>query len=203
VNLHSIGIAVLLAMPAAAQTTPAAAPGPAPSGGAHSVAIIQFQEAVLSTQEGQQAAATLKAKFDPRKTALDKRQADLEALQEKLQKGAATMSQDTRAKMQSELTNGGRILKRDADDLNADVQEEEGKVMQSMAGKMGDVIQKYATSKGFSVVLDVSSQQTPVLWASQSSNITADIVKEYDAAHPVKKAAAAAPAAAPKNQASQ
>jgi outer membrane protein len=200
VKLHSFAIAVLLALPAAAQSPAPAAAAPAPASAAHNVAVIQFQEAVLSTQ---QAAAALKTKFDARKTALDKRQAELESMQEKLQKGGAGMSHEALTKMQSDFTAGSRTFKRDADDLNAEVQEEEGKIMQSMASKMGTLIQKYATTKGFSVVLDVSSQQTPVLYAAQSANITADIVKEYDAAYPVKKAAAAAPAAAPKAQASR
>lgn len=195
-NLRLFGIALLMAIPAAAQTSPAPAPAPAPA----KVAVIQFQEAVLSTQEGQQATATLKTRFDPRKAALEKRQADLEAIQDKLQKGSATLTPEARAKMQSDLAAGNRRLTRDADDLNAEVQEEEGKIMQSMSAKMGDLIQKYANANGFSVVLDVSSQQTPVLWAAQSANITADIVKQYDAANPVKKASAAAPA---KTQASQ
>ena len=194
-NLRSFGIAVLMAIPAAAQTAPAAAPASAaaaaaPASAPVKVAVIQFQEAVLSTQEGQQAAAALKGKFDPRKAALEKRQADLQALQDKLRKGGATMTPDARAKMQNDLAAGGKALTRDADDLNAEVQEEEGKIMQAMAAKMGDIIQKYATGNGFSVVLDVSGQQTPVLWAAQSANITAEIVKQYDGAHPVKKAAA-------------
>jgi outer membrane protein len=196
--LYSIGIAVLLAIPALAQTSPA--PAPAPGGAASHVAVLQFQEAVLSTQEGQQATAALKTKFDPRKAALERRQAELEALQQKIQKGGAGLTRETLAKMQTDLTAGGRNLNRDADDLNAEVQEEEGKIMQSMASKMGAVIQKYASDHGFSVVLDVSSQQTPVLWAAQSANITAEIVKQYDAANPVKKAEVAAP---PKNQSSQ
>jgi outer membrane protein len=209
VNLRSFVIAVALAIPAAAQTqtaTPTPAPAavaPAPAGAAQKVAVIQFQEAVLSTQEGQQASATLKAKYDPRKTALERRQAELESLQDKLQKGAATMSHEAQTKAQSDLANGSRNFKREADDLNAEVQEEEGKIMQAMATKMGDVIQKYAAANGFSVVLDVSSQQTPVLWASQASNITSDIVKQYDTAYPVKKAAAAVQAPAPKTPANQ
>jgi outer membrane protein len=200
VKLHLFGITALLTLPLAAQTAPAS-PAPAPAGGASRVAIIQFQEAVLTTQEGQEASAALKAKFDPRKAALEKRQADLQSMQDKLQRGGTTMTAEARNKMQADLTAGGRNLNRDADDLNAEVQEEEGKIMQSMAAKMGEVIQKYAGANGYSVVLDVSSQQTPVLWAAQSANITADIVKQYDAAHPAKKAAAAAPA--PKTQASR
>jgi outer membrane protein len=151
------------------------------------VAVIQFQEAVVSTQEGQQVAAAMKAKYDPRKQQLDKRQTELTAMQQKLQTGGATMTEVARAKMQADITSGGRTLNHDIDDLNAEAQEDENKAMQGMAAKMGTIIKDYATKNGFAVVLDVSGQTTPVLWAAPSANITAEIVKLYDTANPVKK----------------
>ena len=42
------------------------------------------------------------------------------------------------------------------------------------------------------MILDVGSQQTPVIWEANSANITADIIALYD-----KNAPAASPAAAP------
>jgi len=42
--------------------------------------------------------------------------------------------------------------------------------MQDLGQKMMDVIIKYATQNGYSMVLDVSSQQTPVLWADPSAD---------------------------------
>jgi outer membrane protein len=202
VKLRFLCIPACLALAAFAQTAPnpapaAAAPATPPSVKIPKVAVIQFQAAVLSTQEGKAASAALKAKYDPKKTDVDKRQAELAAMQNKLEKGAATMTPEARAKMQEELTRGSRTLQRDVDDLNADLQQDENKILQEMGAKMSDLIQKYATQNGFSIVLDVSSQQTPVLWADAASNITADIVKQYDAAHPVKSAAAAAAISAP------
>jgi outer membrane protein len=161
------------------------------------VAVIQFQAAVLSTAEGKAASATLRSKFDPKKTVVDKRQADLQAMNDKLQKGGATMTPDARAKMQEDLQRGSRNLQHDIDDLNGELQQDESKLMQDMGGKMSELIQSYATKHGYSIVLDVSSEQTPVLWADAASNITADIVKEYDQLHPVKSAAAAPAVSAP------
>jgi len=178
VKIPLLMIPAVLVFAAAAAEGPAAAPT--------KVAVIQFQEAVLSTQEGQQVAAAMKTKFDPRKQQLDKRQADLKAMQEKLQSGGAAMTDAARAKMQNDLAVGTRTLNHDIDDLNAEAQEDEGKAMQSMAAKMGNIIKDYATKNGFAVVLDASGGTTPVLWAAQASNITAEIVKLYDTANPVK-----------------
>jgi hypothetical protein len=43
-------------------------------------------------------------------------------------------------------------------------------------------------------VLDVSNQQTPVLWADPSAEITSEIIKLYDQAHPGTGGTTAAPA---------
>jgi outer membrane protein len=118
-------------------------------------------------------------------------------MNDKLQKGGATLSPEARAKMQDDLGRGSRNLQHDIDDLNAELQQDEGKIMQEMGSKMSQLIQSYASKHGYSIVLDVSSEQTPVLWADAASNITADIVKEYDALHPVKSAAAASAISAP------
>jgi outer membrane protein len=196
VNFRLLFIPACLALSAFAQTAPAPAPAAAPAN-QPKVAVIQFQAAVLSTAEGKAASAALRARFDPKKTDVDKRQAELQAMNDKLQKSGATLTPETRSKMQDDLSRGSRSLQRDIDDLNGELQQAEGKIMQDMGGKMSDLIQSYATKHGYSIVLDVSSEQTPVLWADAGSNITVEIVKEYDALHPVKSAAAAAAMSAP------
>jgi len=168
------------------------------------VAIIEFQAAVVNTQEGQQAMAAMKTKFDPVKAKLEKRQADLQTIQDKLQKGGATLAADVRAKMEKDLAAGSRSLNNDAEDLNSEAQEAQNKLMQGMATRLGEIIKDYATKNGYGVVIDVSSQQSAVLWASPSVNITGDIVKLYDQAHPLKSGApAATPPASPKPPASK
>jgi outer membrane protein len=183
VKFYSLALTALLALPAAAaDATPPQAPSP--------VAIVRFQDAILTTQEGQRGAATLKAKFDPRKAQLEKRQAELVALQQKLEAGADTMSPADRAKMQESLARGSRDLKHDADDLNNEVKQDEGQIFRDIVIKMSSVIQTYATRNGFTLVLDVSSQESAIIWAAGGANISADIVKAYDEAHPVRAAAA-------------
>ena len=196
--LRLLCVPACLTLSAFAQTAPASAPEAAPAPAkTPKVAVIQFQAAVLSTAEGKAASAALRAKFDPKKVDVDKRQADLKSMNDKLQKGGATMAPDARSKMQEDLARGSRNLQHDIDDLNSELQQDEGKIMQDMGAKMSGLIQSYATKHGYSIVLDVSSEQTPVLWADAASNITADIVKEYDVLHPVKSAAAAPAISAP------
>ncbi len=71
--------------------------------------------------------------------------------------------------------------------------------MNQIGSRIMDVIIKYCTAHGYSMVVDVSNPQTPVLWADPSVDITNDIVKLYDEAHPGTGATAAPakPAGAP------
>ena len=148
------------------------------------VAIIHVQNAILSTKDGQFAANGLQAKFKPKKDELDKKQADLANLQDQLRKGSATMSEDAKNKLMRDIDSGNKILQRETQDAQDDLDQEQGKVMQELGNKMMGVIEKYATQNGYALVVDVSNPQTPVLWASQSIDITNDIVKLYDQANP-------------------
>jgi outer membrane protein len=167
------------------------------------VAIIHVQNAILSTKDGQKAQGELQTKFNPRKQQIEKKQADIQSLQDQMKKGSATMSDDAKSKIARDIDGGQKALQRDSEDFESDVQQEEGKIMQDLGQKMMDVIIKYATQNGFAMVVDVSNPQTPVLWADPAVDITNEIVKLYDQAHPSTGAAptakpAAPPAAAPK-----
>ncbi|MGB8477077.1 MAG: hypothetical protein WCE61_23610, partial [Candidatus Acidiferrum sp.] len=45
---------------------------------------------------------------------------------------------------------------------------------------------------GYSVILDTSGQNSPILYASDQVNVTQEIVRLYDQAYPVKTGAAPA-----------
>ena len=168
------------------------------------VAIIHVQNAILQTKDGQKAASELQGRFAPKKAALDKKQADIAALQDTLRKGSATMSEEAKAKLMRDIDANNKSLQRDTEDAQADLDAEQGKIMQELGNKVMAVLEKYATGNGYALVLDVSNPQTPVLWASQTIDITGDIVKLYDQANPgtgapaaAAKPAGTAPAAAP------
>jgi outer membrane protein len=161
------------------------------------VAIISVQQAILQTQDGQKASAALQAKFTPRRSEMEKKDASIKALQDQMKKGSATMSEEAKTKIARDIDTNQKSLQRDSEDFDADVQQEEGKIMQDLGQKMMDVIIKYATQNGFAVVLDVSNQQTPVLWADPSADITTEIIKLYDQAHPGTGAAPASGTAKP------
>jgi outer membrane protein len=160
------------------------------------IAVISLQPAIMGTKEGTAAGAALQAKYAPRQAEFEKRKADIDALQSQLNKGGAALDQDAKAKLAREIDSKTKALQRDAKDASDDSQQDMNTVYNQLGDKMLQVIEQYAYQNGYAVVLDVSSQQTPVIWAAGSANITADIVKLYDLAHP-----GVGPAPAPKTPA--
>ncbi|MGB7722088.1 MAG: OmpH family outer membrane protein [Bryobacteraceae bacterium] len=161
------------------------------------IAVINVQTAILSTKDGQKAAADLQTTFSPRQQDLEKKQAELTALQDQLRKGSATMSDEAKTKLMRDIDATTTRVNRDTQDARSDLDEAQGKLMQELGGKMMAVMEKYATQNGYAVVLDVSNPQTPVLWAASAVDITNDIVKLYDQAYPGTAAAPPVPAAKP------
>jgi len=181
--------------------TPASAPPSAPPAAAApaviptKVAIINIQYAILSTAEGKKAGEDLRTKFDPRKSELQKREDALKGKAETLRKGGSTMSDEARNKLMRDNDAENKALQRDLEDFNNDADQENNRLMDEIGRKMVDIIQQYATANGYAMVLNVNDP-TPVLWHNPSTDITADIIKLYDQAHPAA-AAAKPPAPAP------
>jgi outer membrane protein len=148
------------------------------------VAIIHVQNAILSTKDGQKAATDLQTSFLPKQTEIEKRRTEIAALQEQLRKGNATMAEEAKATLMRDIDAKNKVLTRETEDAQADLDSSQGKIMQELGNKMMAVIEKYSNQNGYALVLDVSNPQTPVLWAASAIDITNDIVKLYDQANP-------------------
>ena len=175
-----------LAASAIAQT--AAAP--------NKVGVIDMQRAIATTQEGQKAAADLTARYEPRRKELEKKQSEIQALRDQLSRGSNTMSDDAKQTLTRDIDTKTKAWNRETEDATADSQQDMDKVLQVFMERMQVVIDKYARDNGYSLVLDISGQQSPVIYAQNSIDITTDIVALYDKNTP-SAAGAAKPAAAP------
>ncbi|MGC8793376.1 MAG: OmpH family outer membrane protein, partial [Bryobacteraceae bacterium] len=159
------------------------------------VGIIHIQQAIISTKDGQKAAAELQERFDPKRKELEKKQSEIQALQEQLRRGANTLSEEARQKLMREIDAKTRALNRETEDAQAEFDQEQQKILQELGGRLMQVIDKYARDNGFALILDVSSPQTPVLYAANSIDITQAIVELYDKNSPSATAPASGTAA--------
>ncbi len=191
-------LASTFAVGAVAQTNqPPSAPSPAsateaPPTGATKIAVIAFQQAVASTNEGRQALAKVQQKFQPKQAELKGLSDQIDTLKKQLQAGGSTLSQDARATQLRTIDDKEKSLQRQAQDAQSDYQQAISEAFQGLAQKFFTVMQDYAQTNGYGLVLDSGSQQTPIVWARQGADISAAVVREYN-----QKSGVAAPAAQP------
>ena len=170
-----------------AQAAPAAAAAPVKS-----VGIINLRGAIGSTAEGKQASAELQSQFAPRSTEIDAMTKQINDLQQKLQAGQGKLSQEEETRLTTEGQRLTQRLDRRRNDFQEDATAAQQEVLERIGRKMVDVLDRYARENGFSVVLDTSGQNSPILYASNQVDVTQDIIRLYDQQYPVKTGAAPA-----------
>jgi outer membrane protein len=155
--------------------------GQAPAG-ATKIAVVNFQNAVLSTAEIQKALKDLQVKFKPRQDALQKGQQELSDIQTQLQASQGKLSQAGEADLTARGQRKQTQLQRLSDDLSADVEADRDEAVRKASTRMGELLKKVAEEKGLDLIVD--SAAAPFFKAGV--DITDQVVAAYDKAYPVK-----------------
>jgi outer membrane protein len=188
---RSLALAALLAsglaLNAAAQT-PAVASSAAPAATAPTasaipakVAVIAFQAAVAQTNEGQRDAADLMKKFEPKQTQLKQLNDEIDTLKKQLQAQGDKLSPAETAAKTKEIDDKSKQLQRSYEDAQNDYRQAVGDMYNQLAGKVFEVVETYAKEQGYTLVLDGSGQQTPILWFNDTTDITKPVISAYNA----------------------
>jgi outer membrane protein len=176
---------------APAATTPAAT-GPVPT----KIGVVNIQQAIQECAEGKKEIDTLQQKFSPKQVELKTQSDDVENLKKQYQAQADKLSDEEKSSRAKTIDTKQKALQRNYEDAQAEFQQAEQEVINRIGSKMVAVLERYANANGFAVVLDVSNPQTsPVLWATQGTVITKELVDAYDKQNPAS--ANAAPATKP------
>jgi outer membrane protein len=181
---RSFALIVMLAsgmvLGAAAQTSAPPAAAPPATAQPSKIAVIAFQIAVAQTNEGQRDFADLEKKFQPKQDHLKELSTEVDTLTKQLQAQGATLSDAQRNERAAAIETKKKQLDRDAEDAKSDFQQQMNDIYQGLASKVYDSMQAYAEKEKFTLVLDISEQQSPVLFANQSTNITKAVIDAYN-----------------------
>jgi outer membrane protein len=181
------------------QAAPAAAPAAVPA----KIAVVAFQLAVAQTNEGQRDFADIQKKYAPKEAALKTLSDEVDSLTKQLQAQGSTLSPADQANKAKVIDEKKKQLDRDSEDARNDFQQDIQDMYNALASKVYDVMQSYAEQQGFTLILDISQQQSPVLFSANGTNITKQVIDAYNLksgvpAPPAQPAAAAPKPAAPR-----
>ncbi|MCC7173702.1 MAG: OmpH family outer membrane protein [Bryobacterales bacterium] len=163
------------------------------------IGVINLRAAMENTQEGQKAGSELQRRYDPVRKDLEKKQNEIQSLRDQLSRGSNTMSDEAKNTLARDIDTKTKQWNRDQEDAATDFQADLDRIQQGLFEKMQVVIDKYARDNAYAVILDISSEQSPVVYISNTIDVTNDIIALYDKNAPVAaaKPAAAKPASAP------
>jgi outer membrane protein len=155
------------------------------------LATININSALAGTRDGQKAVSELNARQAAKSKEFEQKQNEIVALQDKLNKAANTLSDAAKNALFASIAAKKKTVQREMEDAQADLQTDEQKILQQLGEKILAVVQRYAHDNGYTMVVDVGSNASPVLYASAGIDITKEIIELYD------KSAAPAPANKP------
>lgn len=142
------------------------------------VALVNMQQALVATTDGQAAEKKLDAQFAPRKAALDVAQKEIAALAEQLKKEG--LSDEERGKLSQQMEEKASALDQATDKADADLKDAQDEVLKQLGPKLVATIAQYAKDHGYSVVFDISNSDVPRLYAPNATDITKEIAAAYE-----------------------
>jgi len=190
-SVLTLALITLLPLSLLAQTAPAggaSAAGSAPT----KIGLVNILEAISATNEGQKELDDLQKRFAPKQTELRGISDEIDRLKKQLDGQSAKLSEEERNAQVRTIEAKQKVLQRNYEDAQSEFQQAQQDISGRIYQKMAAVLEKYATSNGYAVVLDVSGQQNTVLWGNTGTLITKQLVDAYNAQSPVPPPAAPA-----------
>jgi outer membrane protein len=142
--------------------------------------IVNMNSALIATRDGQKVASELNARRATKSKEFEQKQTEILALQDQLSKGANTLSAAAKNALFASIAARKKTYQREAEDAQADLEADEQKILQQLGEKILAVVQRYAHENGYTMVVDVGANTSPVLYASAGIDITKEIVELYD-----------------------
>jgi outer membrane protein len=185
----SLALSALFSVASLAQTAPATG---APAGSPPAkIGLINILEAIQATNEGQKELEELGKRFTPKQTELRTLSDEIDRLKKQLEAQSPKITEEERNNQVRTIEAKQKVLQRSYEDAQSEFQQAQQDISGRIYQKMAAVLEKYASSNGYAVVLDVSQQQSAVLWGNTGTVITKQLVDAYNAQSPVPPPATA------------
>jgi outer membrane protein len=156
-----------------AQTAAPAAPAAHPPA---RIGVVDTQRAIMETEDGLRAQATLKKLFDSRQRELDKKQEDLQKERDDIDKQKSVLSQAALAKRVDKWQREMVQLQTVFVEYNKELQKKQGELTQPIFQKAMGLIRRLATQEGYDMIVD----KTAVPYARSDLDLTDRLITLYN-----------------------
>lgn len=148
------------------------------------IVVVDFERAVVESKEGKKSSDKFNATLQAKQGEVEKKTKELDDQQKKLQNGARTLSDAAKADLQRDIDRRTTELQRVNEDAQKDLQGLRDQLLRPIAERATAILNAMATEKSYTLVVDLSDQDSTVLWFNKNNDITEELIKRIDAATP-------------------
>ena len=182
--LAALGL-VLAASPSFAQSPQPATPSSVAAAGGK-FAFINIQRVASESAEGKASTSRVQALNQQKVTQLNDMNKKLQADQAKLQSQSGVLNDAARAQLERDIDRQQKEIQRFTQDAQEEVQQLQGDLQGGFQQKLLPVIQQIVQERGLSILF--SQADAGIVWADPTLDLTAEVIKRFDAAAPATAA---------------
>jgi outer membrane protein len=159
------------------------------------MAVVDVQRAVMQTEDGLRAQATLKKLFDSRQQELNKKQTDMQKQKEEIDKQSHVLSQTALAKKAEDWQKQMVELQSTFVEYNKELEKKQKELTDPIFERVIGVIKRVAGTEGYDLIVD----RNTVAFARSDLDLTDRVIQiaNGSSGSPPPSGGAAAPKAAP------
>lgn len=143
-------------------------------------AVVDMQRALLDTNDGRRAKAQLKKLFEARQEQLNSRQEALKRMKEDIEKQKNVISREALEKRMTEYQAEFVKLQQNYLEYQQELAQKEAELTKSILVNLQQIVSHIGDSGEYDAILD----QGAVVWARTQYDITGQVIREYNTAHP-------------------
>lgn len=142
------------------------------------IGLVDMQKALQTVDAGKKAKAQLEKEFNQKKKELQTEEASLKKIGEEFRKQSLVLSDEARAKKQSEIQEKIMRFQETTQKAQVEIQQKEQELTQPILVKLRAMISEIAKKKGYNVILE--KNENTVLFSEDKDDLTAEVVSSFN-----------------------
>ncbi|MFO7867496.1 MAG: OmpH family outer membrane protein [Candidatus Aminicenantes bacterium] len=149
------------------------------AGYAQNIGVVNSQEILERSQEGEKVMAQLQEEEKRNQAELSRRDEEIAQLQKKLNTQRLTLTPEALRSLQSDLENKRTERQRFAEDINRQMNELAARLFQKIQNEVLPIIETIGKEKNLDIIFDLSG--SGAIYVSPTVDLTAEVIERYDA----------------------
>lgn len=143
------------------------------------LAYVDIQRALNECDAGKRAKVQIRGKVDEITGRLKRQQAEVQSLQDELQKKGALMRTEQRQNLQDEYATKLRDFQQNYKNAQDELRQKDNEMTGMIVRDLATVVRNISEKDGYTMVMEKGE----ILWGAPGIDITDEVIRTYDAMH--------------------